>query len=712
VDLQPDARHLASDDEAGTSPGDRKFRPDVEGLRAVAVVLVVLFHAGIPGLGGGYVGVDVFFVISGFVITGVLLRERDADHRTSLLSFYGRRCRRIIPAATLVIIVTVVASYAVLGVVGGDRSAVDGRWAAVFLANFHFASIGTNYLTAHQAPSPLQNFWTLAVEEQFYLVYPTLVLVVAWVPLRLAFRTRLAFGLIVVTVASFWLSVAQTATNPTVAYFSPFTRAWELGLGALVAVATPWLLRTSHRIGTVTTWAGLAAILVAAFAFNVDTPYPGWHVAIPVVGAGLVIAGGTAVPPRGAEVLLRTVPFRHLGRLSYSLYLWHWPILVLAAEGANKATLPVSQALAWLLVALVAAFVSYHLVENPIRHLAFARRHPWSSIGIGVGLIALTLSFLTVQLREHAPSDYTTSAPVRVDGTASIDQVEQLVASALRIREAPTNITPASWGGPPGASGCWPTVGQTSVPSCIFGDPLGSHTMVLYGDSHTAMWFQALDDIARKAHWRFMLLGHGSCPAEMVPILSPPGLGSSGSEYHACDQWHTFAIHRINSTKPNLVLITQAVVAGPHFVATSPEKWKSGFEAVFRALAPSHARIEVLGNVPLLNESGPDCLSQHQTDVQACWTNMPDSAAPYRSAERMAAVAYGARYINLLPFFCHDNVCPVVVGRYDVYLDREHVAAPYAEFLEGALSQLLHLPSEVDTPQTSPSSSSQVTRST
>ena len=293
-------RFLASGDEAGTAPGDRHCRPDVEGLRAVAVLLVVLFHAGVPGLRGGYIGVDVFFVISGFVITGVLLRERAVEHRTSILAFYGRRCRRIIPAATLVIIVTAVAAYAVLGVVGGDRTAVDGRWAAVFLANFHFASVGTNYLTATLPPSPLQNYWSLAVEEQFYLVYPTLFALVAWMSMRVAFRIRMATGLIVVIVASFTLSVLQTATESTVAYFSPFTRAWELALGALVAVSTPVLLRMSRRLAASMTWVGLAAILMAAFWFTSNTAYPGWHVAIPVIGSALVIAAGTVAPHGGA----------------------------------------------------------------------------------------------------------------------------------------------------------------------------------------------------------------------------------------------------------------------------------------------------------------------------------------------------------------------------------------------------------------------------
>jgi peptidoglycan/LPS O-acetylase OafA/YrhL len=238
---------------SGTAPGDRRFRPDIQGLRAVAVLLVVFYHAGVNWLSGGYVGVDVFFVISGFVITGLLLRERGAPGRVSLVSFYGRRSRRIIPAATLVIVVTVVITYARVGVVFGAQTATDARWTAVFLANFHFASLGTNYLTARLPPSPLQNFWSLAVEEQFYLVYPTVFLLIAGIRSHWSLRARLSVGLVIVIAASFALSVFQTTSSPTVAYFSPFTRAWELALGALVAVSTEWLLTVPTAVGAALT---------------------------------------------------------------------------------------------------------------------------------------------------------------------------------------------------------------------------------------------------------------------------------------------------------------------------------------------------------------------------------------------------------------------------------------------------------------------------
>ena len=293
---------------------------DVEGLRAVAVVLVVLYHAGVPQLSGGYVGVDVFFVISGFVITGVLLREKATTGRTSILSFYGRRCRRILPAATLVIVVTVALSYVFLGIVGGNQTATDGVWATIFLANFHFASVGTNYLTEFQPPSPLQNFWSLSVEEQFYLVHPTLFLFVGRARMAGSFRARLAIVLGAVIALSFALSVSQTASAPTVAYFSPFTRAWELALGALVAVGALWLLRVPSQVAIVITWLGLGLIALAALSYNAETAYPGSAVALPVVGTALVIAGGTVVSRHGAESLLRLWPFRQLGTLSYSLY--------------------------------------------------------------------------------------------------------------------------------------------------------------------------------------------------------------------------------------------------------------------------------------------------------------------------------------------------------------------------------------------------------
>ena len=397
----PLERVLLSGDEAGTAPEDRGFRPDVQGLRAVAVVLVVLFHAHVPGLGGGYVGVDVFFVISGFVITGVLLRERASTGSTSILHFYGRRARRIIPAATLVIITAVVASYVLLGPLSGNQAAGDGRWASVFLINFHFADSGTNYLASQLPPSVLQNFWSLAVEEQFYLVYPMIFLLVAGLSWRLPLRGRLGLVLGAAVIASFVASVVETSANPNAAYFLPYPRVWELALGGLVAIGATSLRRVTAWTAAALSWLGLGSIVLAACLFSSATAYPGWVVALPVVGAALVIAAGTTQPAYGVEILLRLRPLQWVGLISYSLYLWHWPVLTIAAQHTGTDSLPVTDALGWVAFSLGLAVITYLLVENPIRHGTFLTTKRWASVTMGGCLIISSVTVATVEIHLH-----------------------------------------------------------------------------------------------------------------------------------------------------------------------------------------------------------------------------------------------------------------------------------------------------------------------
>jgi peptidoglycan/LPS O-acetylase OafA/YrhL len=698
LEVPTDGSMLPSGLEIGTAPGDRRFRPDVEGLRAVAVLLVVLYHASFPGLSGGYVGVDVFFVISGFVITGVLLRERASTGGTSILHFYGRRCRRIIPAATLVIIATVTLAYVVLGVVYGTRTAVDGRWTSVFLANVHFASVGTNYLSSQQSPSLLQNFWSLAVEEQFYLVYPTLFLVAAAVRSRVSLHVRLATGLIVVIVASFVLSVAQTASDPTVAYFSPLTRAWELALGALVAVSAKWLLALSKGVAATMTWVGLGAILIAAFGFDSTTAYPGWLVAVPVVGAALIIAGGTPVPRHSAESILGLTPFQWTGRLSYSIYLWHWPILTLAADAAGKLSLPFRQNLVWLAVALAASMATFRLVENPVRHARLPVPGPWAPVGLGVLLIALSFGLSSVELAAHGGA--TTPVPTGGAGTSwnnrvALIDVEALVAAAPSIRTLPTDLTPtlahasSDWGGPSGE--CWPAYGTTSIPACTFGDPTGTHTMVLYGDSHAGMWLDAMVEVASQAHWRVAYLGKGSCPADSLTFQNPPGYGRPGGEYAACDQWHRFALQRINSLHPDLVVITQEVRGQPHGYLYSAQQWSDGLAATLDKIHVPRSKVVVLGNVPVLPRSGPECLSRNTDDVQKCSGPLTAYLKQYNQAEQTTTTGAGARYVDTTPWFC-STVCTAVIGRYEVYFDRYHITGSYSMALGPVLAGALDLP--------------------
>jgi peptidoglycan/LPS O-acetylase OafA/YrhL len=373
---------------------ERSFRPDIEGLRAIAVLMVVLEHDGVPQMRGGYVGVDVFFVVSGFLITGLLLRDYERLGRVNLPDFYARRARRILPACTLVLVNTVVAAFLLLGTNRAVRVAIDGQWAALFAGNIRQIAIGSNYLTAQLPPSPLQHFWSLAVEEQFYLIWPSLF----WLAMLATGgrRPRISVARVLVTViaASLAWSVWQTAQDETVAYFSPLTRAWELAVGALLAVCVPALLRAPVRLGLAASSVGFIAIVTAVVAFDKDTLVPGYAVALPVVGTFLVVAGGTIAPARGLECVLATRGLQWLGKRSYAWYLWHWPVLVIAAAWVGH-PLTVLENSALSLLALGAAACAFVCVEHPIHRSARLQAYsPWVSVVLGA--VVVVASFATM----------------------------------------------------------------------------------------------------------------------------------------------------------------------------------------------------------------------------------------------------------------------------------------------------------------------------
>jgi peptidoglycan/LPS O-acetylase OafA/YrhL len=685
-----DTRLLPSGLEAGTAPGDRRFRPDVEGLRAVAVLLVVLFHAGVPHLTGGYVGVDVFFVISGFVITGVLLRERESTGGTSIIDFYARRVRRILPAATLVIVVVAFVAYLMLGYAAGTLTANDGRWAAVFLVNFHFTSVGTNYLASQLPPSPLQNFWSLSVEEQFYVVFPTLIIVVAALRRSVSFRARLAVTLVAVIIASYVWSIVQTANNPTAAYFSPFTRAWELALGALITVGTVSLKKIPPAVAAAMTWAGLAAIVVSAFAFTSTTAYPGSLVAVPVVGAALIIAGGIVVPAWGAERLLGLTPFRLGGKISYSLYLWHWPVLILAAEHYGKTQLGVGQNLLLLLLALAISVVTYLVFENPIRQMRIASR---LTVALGVVTIAATVAIMTFAIHHNNSLGYTKFHIVPAPSQAAV--VEQVAAS--RAAEATPHVLDppvaqaAANRGNFGYVGCVPgtdaSTEPVNEPSCELGDQASHRRMVVYGDSHALMWLPAFDAIAKSAHMKLSILGKPGCEADLLHYTAPKGLSlPAGSPFTACDQWNRWARTFITKTKPAVLVITQDAPVREF----TPAQWESGLAKTLDAVRSPGMRTFVLGNNPVLPTPPPQCLALHPTLVQFCSGTLTTLWTPFNHAERAAAAAHGATYVDPTPWFCSD-ACPAIIGHYEVYSDSNHITAAYAQYLSNVLGQALGL---------------------
>jgi peptidoglycan/LPS O-acetylase OafA/YrhL len=385
-------RPLASDEgtETMTEGYSRSFRPDVQALRALAVGLVVWYHAHLPGLHGGFLGVDVFFVISGFVITGVLLQEQQKRGSISIADFYGRRIRRILPAATVVLVLTLFAVYHWLGFIAGAQNATDAKWVAAFMGNLHFASTGTQYLSATLPPSVFQQYWSLAVEEQFYLVWPLLFFVLVAAFPKISPRTKLLTALVAIIVASYAWSVVETGQNEVWAFFSPLTRAWELALGASIAVLVPVLRDRSKRLGLALGILGVAGIVASALLFKASTPWPGSAALVPVAATALVIAGGTLRQSSEFGRITTFSPIQWLGNISYSLYLVHWPVLTIALEYSIKGSLPVGSELELVSLSIVISAILYYALENPLRKWKLLKQSRVLTYCMGAILIAIS----------------------------------------------------------------------------------------------------------------------------------------------------------------------------------------------------------------------------------------------------------------------------------------------------------------------------------
>jgi peptidoglycan/LPS O-acetylase OafA/YrhL len=378
-----------------------RFRPDIEGMRAVAVGLVLLYHGFHAPFTGGFVGVDVFFVISGFLITNLLLHEQTQNASVSIARFYARRVRRILPAATLVVLATVFVTYYRLGFIAGNQIAGDAKWTAVFAANIHFGLLGTDYLGSQLPPSPLQHMWSLGVEEQFYLLWPAVFLGLVLLVRGGRNRTALAAALVGVIVISLAWSVIQTRSNATWAYFSPLTRAWELALGALVAILATVAARVRPSwLTELLSLCGITGIMISALVLNSSTAYPGSAVALPVISTALLIATGCANQGTLVGRALALRPMQWIGARSYSLYLWHWPFLIIAAEYLGK-QLSATQNAGLLLLALAATAVTYRLIENPVRHARVLARHTGLTLAIGAFLIIATIAIAQWQIAGH-----------------------------------------------------------------------------------------------------------------------------------------------------------------------------------------------------------------------------------------------------------------------------------------------------------------------
>jgi peptidoglycan/LPS O-acetylase OafA/YrhL len=694
---------------AAAPASSRGFRPDVEGLRGVAVLAVVLYHAGVGVMGGGYVGVDVFFVISGFLITGLLLRELNESRRVSFAGFYARRVRRLLPASVLVLAVTVVASSFVIAPLEMRAVTKDAASAALYFINYRLASISTNYLAARGAPSPMQQYWTLAVEEQFYLVWPALLLATSlvWRPSRRFSRRSVIVAMAAVITASFVLCVNLTNKSQPWAFFSLPTRLWELALGGAVALALPSLRRVPKLTAALCGWIGFALIVYAVVHYNGQTLFPGTAALVPVGGAALLIAAGAVAPRRGASMVLAWRPLQAAGRISYSWYLWHWPVLVLVPLAVGHA-LSLPENLLLVVASGALAALTVKLVEDPVRYSPRLTRRVCRSLVIGAGLTAFALActFLVsaslpsltgnrpaqaLALQPTTPSAQAaaSTAPTTTSPASRLAvlqaSVEQAVSSSVGTQEIPSNLSPSLVDAhgdkaEPFVDGCNETYTVSTVSPCVYGDPQGSPTIVLFGDSHATQWFPALDAIAQFRHWRLVVLAKTTCPPNVISIFSPV----LNRPYTECDQFREAAFARIAQEKPAMVVVGVArhYDDSYHFQVFG-QPWLDGLTQTVRRIRATGAAVMVMSPTPKSDLTDvPDCLSAHLTDVQSCTTTTATSVnAGGFAAEQAAVRAAGGAYIDVTPWVCTTATCAVVVGNLLVYRDDNHLTTKFVSWL-------------------------------
>ena len=643
-----------------------EFRPDIEGLRGIAILLVLLFHAGLPWTPGGFVGVDVFFVISGFLITGKLWRESQQPGGLNITRFYAWRIRRLLPAALVAIAAITIFGLLLAAPLDRSELAADGAASALSLANMRFIG-SVDYFAATTSPSPFLHFWSLSVEEQFYLVWPALIVLLTW---RGGSSRRLIVALLIGVVASFALSIWLTDTSPARAFYLLPTRVWQLGVGGLLALIG--VAGTSRRAGALA-WAGLAAVAVAGVALTAEMPYPGLAALLPTAGAVALLYGGAA--PSGPVRLLAAAPLRFLGKISYSLYLWHWPLLVLPLMFLERALTGVEIVVA-VAAAIGVSWLSWRFVEQPFRYGDRSRRATsWSAIRVGVAgilSVALFTQGLAAALPSSAvavqPTPSPSGSPVASDGPITLPA--DLTPSLASARDDEERLR---------GDGCLAFERVTTPPNCVYGVKGSAITIALVGDSHASHWFPAIEAIALERGWRLVTFVKVSCS---FTTLVQRNLALK-REYRECTAFNEATVARLNQIKPALTIIVNRRTFRP-----IEENITSALAGA--ALGEMVARIPgatvILVDTPDPGRDVPACLSKHPSDIRACLFTQDDADnREIGIAERVAADVSGARLIDLTANICTEWPCSPISGSVLIYRDEDHMTATFSRSLAAPL---------------------------
>jgi peptidoglycan/LPS O-acetylase OafA/YrhL len=634
-------------------------------------VLVVAFHAGIAAIAGGYIGVDVFYVISGFLITGLLVGELERTGSITFAAFFARRARRLLPMASLVLVAVAIGMEFFTAPLFRAQVRSDAISAALYFSNWQFAHNSVEYLGLGAAQNPVLHYWSLSVEEQFYLVWPLLLVAATRLGRRGAGpRARIRLGAVIgaAGLCSLAYSLVVTPAKPTIAFFATTTRVWEFAAGAGVALLAPSLLRVPRPAAILVGVAGFAAVVASALAYNATTEFPGTAAMAPVAGTAAIIAAGIAAPLGGVGALLALPPIRYVGRISYSWYLWHWPCLVFAhtarwaAPDGRIGGIATAAAVA---TSFALAASTHALVEAPVR------RARWlATSGRRVVLVAGAATAVAILAVGIAGGPATSVAQ---GGKASA-----IASVAMSPRDARASTAYAA------LHGCHVGFRDTKpARGCVFGNAGARRTVVLLGDSHAAQWFPALAKLAARERFQLVSWTKSGCPFTLdVHVFLP----AYGRDYHECRAWQAGVLRKLGRLpRPEMVIVGRYSTYLPQVLtangtrpapAQASKTWGAGMASTMTVLGRYAARVVVLRDDPKAPFDVPACVSWDPSAASKCDFPRTHSDAAQYAAERKAGIPDQV-YADTTLTVCPTRVCRAVVAGTITYRDDSHLTAAY-----------------------------------
>ncbi len=648
------------------------FRHDIDGLRALAIVMVVAFHGAIPGFGGGFVGVDVFFVISGYLIQTNLFRELDRDETVRLGAFWARRVRRLAPAMALVTMTTLVLGVVLLSPLEWGNLAKDGLATSFYVSNFKFIFTSQDYFHGGSSVSYFLHTWSLSVEEQFYIVWPLLLVAVSWVGRRIG-SPRVAARITVLSmlsVASFGLSVVLTARGTPWAFFGLPTRAWEFGVAGLLVASPVHPILERRAVQLVLSLIGVGCLAAAVLTTTGATPYPGSAALLPVIGTLAILAVGRASTPGLLSRALSWGPLGWLGRHSYSWYLWHWPLIIFAVVEFGDTT--TVKALASF-GSLIPAMLTFRFVEQPVRFHPRLVRRVGATFAVGAVLL-MVCGGSSVALAAEADHQVSSSR-----------LLQRLRSAANEFHELDVNKCP----------NVRTTEGDRA---CVYGDMTSTRTVMLIGDSHALHWVPPLEAAAKAAHVRMVLRFFGGCPAVDVRVATRPP--NDMSPHTKCNRYRAATDRMIAELRPEAVIESEfsnyrdAVLdSADHEIdaAARLQTWRDAHARFAQRMKSLGIRLGVIVDGPQFTSDPARCAAR-AGEFASCArsrTEVTRAAQPFRDAVASTARAAGVPTLSITDLLCGPTSCPLETGGVIIYSDTNHVTGTFARTLTPQFADFL-----------------------